>query len=171
MFSTQVWMCLYLDINFNCCSKFGQIHTHKKPTWLLWSFSGFPHRFPLWRGGGHPRGIWQKTRLFPDFFTPSLNKWYWWCWCCWYHWYYWCGWCCWWRLWNDLKEDLLSQDNLVRFHLLTILTRQGHISKVVVLFQISKSSTLSLMLADFFIWKIWEAPPKHNLSQGRSWKN
>ena len=48
-------------------------------------------------------------------------------------------------------EDLLSQDNLVRFHLLTILTRQGHISKVVVLFQISKSSTLSLILADFFI--------------------
>ena len=50
-----------------------------------------------------------------------------------------------------IKVDLPSQDHLVSFHLLTILTRQGHISKVVVLFQISKSSTLSLILADFFI--------------------
>ena len=127
-----------------------------------------PYRWPL---GGIRGGFGKRPGFFRIFFTPSLNKWYWWCWCCWYHWYHWCCWCCWWRLWNDLKEDLLSQDNLVRFHLLTILTRQGHISKVVVLFQISKSSTLSLILADYFIWKIWEAPPQHNLSQGRSWKN
>ena len=45
MFSTHVWMCIYLDVDFYYYSKFGQIHTHKKPAWLLWSFSGFPHRF------------------------------------------------------------------------------------------------------------------------------
>ena len=46
MFSTHVWMCIYLDVDFYYYSKFGQIHTHKKPAWFLWSFSGFPHRFP-----------------------------------------------------------------------------------------------------------------------------
>ena len=46
MFSTHVWMCIYLDVDFYYYSKFGQIHTHKKPAWLLWSFSGFPHRLP-----------------------------------------------------------------------------------------------------------------------------
>ena len=50
-----------------------------------------------------------------------------------------------------IKVDLSSQDHLVSFHLLTILTGQGHISKVVVLFQISKSSTLSLILPKYFI--------------------
>ena len=62
-----------------------------------------------------------------------------------------------------IKVDLPSQDHLVSFHLLTILTGQGHISKVVVLFQISKSSTLSLILPKYLIWKIWGAPPKRNL--------
>ena len=47
MFSTHVWMCICLDLDFYYYSKFGQIHTHKKTAWLLWSFSGFPHRFPL----------------------------------------------------------------------------------------------------------------------------
>ena len=50
-----------------------------------------------------------------------------------------------------IKVDLPSQDHLVSFHLLTILTGQGHISKVVVLFQISKSSTLSLILPKYLI--------------------
>ena len=59
---------------------------------------------------------------------------------------------------------LSSHDYLVSFYLLTILTGQGHISEVVVLYQISKSSTLLLILAEYFIWKIWGAPPKHNLS-------
>ena len=48
MFSTHVWMCICLDVDFYYYSKFGQIHTHKKPAWLLWSFFRFPHRFPLW---------------------------------------------------------------------------------------------------------------------------
>ena len=39
-----------------------------------------------------------------------------------------------------------------------------YFSVVVVLHQISKSSTLLLILAEYFIWKIWGAPPKHNLS-------
>ena len=35
MFSTQVWMCIYSGLNFIYYSKFGQIHTPKKPAWLL----------------------------------------------------------------------------------------------------------------------------------------
>ena len=50
-----------------------------------------------------------------------------------------------------IKVDLPSQDHLVSFHLLTILTGQGHISKVVVISQISKSPTLPLMLVEYFI--------------------
>ena len=38
-------MCIYSDVDFYYYSKFRQIHTHKKPAWLLQSFSGFPHRF------------------------------------------------------------------------------------------------------------------------------
>ena len=44
-----------------------------------------------------------------------------------------------------------SQDHLVGFHLMTILTGQSHISKVVVLSQVSESSTLILILAKYFI--------------------
>ena len=57
------------------------------------------------------------------------------------------------------RQDKVEENGLeaaritlfVSLRLLTILTRQSHISKVVVLFQISKSSTLSLILADYFI--------------------
>ena len=49
------------------------------------------------------------------------------------------------------KEDLFSQDHLVSFHLLIILIGQGHISKVVVISQISKSLTMPLMLVEYFI--------------------
>ena len=48
MFSTQVWMCIYSCVNFIYYREFGQIHTHRKPAWFLWSFSRFPHRFTLW---------------------------------------------------------------------------------------------------------------------------
>ena len=57
-----------------------------------------------------------------------------------------------------MKEDLPSQDHLVSFPMLTILTGQGHISKVVVVAQIFKSSTFPLILVKHLIWKIWGAP-------------
>ena len=47
-----------------------------------------------------------------------------------------------------------SQDHLVTFCLLIILKGQGHISKVVVLSQVSKSSTLPLILTEYFILHI-----------------
>lgn len=50
-----------------------------------------------------------------------------------------------------MKEDLPSQDHLVSFPMLTILTGQGHISKVVVLSQVSKSSTLPVIFTEYFI--------------------
>ena len=59
---------------------------------------------------------------------------------------------------------LSSQDELMSFHLLTIFTCQDHISKVVVLCQVSKSSTLPLIFAKYFIWKIRGATQTHNLS-------
>ena len=46
---------------------------------------------------------------------------------------------------------LPNQDKLMSYHLLTILTGQDHISKVVVLCQISKSSTLPLIFAKYII--------------------
>ena len=46
---------------------------------------------------------------------------------------------------------LPNQDKLMSFHLLTILTGQDHISKVVVFCQVSKSSTLALIFAKYFI--------------------
>ena len=54
IFSTHVWMCIYSDVDFYYYSKFGPIHTHKKPAWLLWSFSGFPHRLPQCPPTPHP---------------------------------------------------------------------------------------------------------------------
>ena len=63
------------------------------------------------------------------------------------------------RVW----ESKDSRD-LVSFHLLTILAGQSHIRNVVVLSQVSKSSTLILILAKYFIWKIWGAPQQHNHS-------
>ena len=51
------------------------------------------------------------------------------------------------------KEDMPSQDHLVSFDLLTILSGQGHISKVVVIFQISIRSTLPLKLVEYCIFK------------------
>ena len=50
-----------------------------------------------------------------------------------------------------MKEDLPSQDHIVNFPMLTILTGQGHISKVVVVAQIFKSSTLPLILVKHLI--------------------
>ena len=58
---------------------------------------------------------------------------------------------------------LPNQDKLMSFHLLTILTGQDHISKVFVLCQVSKSSTLPLIFAKYFIWKIWGATQTENL--------
>ena len=49
------------------------------------------------------------------------------------------------------KEDMPSQDHLVSFDLLTILSGQGHIRKVVVISQISIRSTLPLKLVKYFI--------------------
>ena len=46
---------------------------------------------------------------------------------------------------------LPSKDHLVSFHQLTILTGQSHISKVVVLSQVSNISTLPFILAKYFI--------------------
>ena len=45
---------------------------------------------------------------------------------------------------QDVLEERTrgNKNHLVSLHLLAILTGQGHISKVVVLFQISKNSTL-----------------------------
>ena len=44
-------MCIYLDVNFYYYSKFGQIHTHKKPAWLLWSFFWISTSFTIVGGG------------------------------------------------------------------------------------------------------------------------
>ena len=49
-------------------------------------------------------------------------------------------------------------------NLLTILTGQDHISKVVVFCQVSKSSTLPLIFAKYFIWKIKGATQTHKIS-------
>ena len=49
-------------------------------------------------------------------------------------------------------------------NLLTILTGQDHISKVVVFCQVSKSSTLALIFAKYFIWKIKEATQTNKIS-------
>ena len=46
---------------------------------------------------------------------------------------------------------LPSKDHLVSFRQLTILTGQSHISKVVVLSQVSNISTLPFILAKYFI--------------------
>ena len=46
---------------------------------------------------------------------------------------------------------LPNQDKLMSFHLLTILTGQDHISKVVIFCQLSKSSTLPLIFAKYLI--------------------
>ena len=46
---------------------------------------------------------------------------------------------------------LPNQDKLMSFHLLTILTGQDHISKDFVLCQVSKSSTMPLIFAKYFI--------------------
>ena len=66
-------MCLCLDVNFNCCSKFGLIHTHKEPTWLLWSFSRFPHRFP--QCPPTHREILKKGQVCPYTFCCYINGW------------------------------------------------------------------------------------------------
>ena len=49
------------------------------------------------------------------------------------------------------KEYLPSQDHLMSIHLMTILTGQGHINKVVNLSHISESSTMPFILAKYFI--------------------
>ena len=70
----------------------------------------------------------------------------------------WCwGWLCWW-------DDLRTQPRKTMSNLLTILTGQDHISKVVVFCQVSKSSTLPLIFAKYFIWKIKGATQTHKIS-------
>ena len=46
-----------------------------------------------------------------------------------------------------IKEYLPSQDHLMSIHLMTILTGQGHINKVVKLSHISESLTFPFILA------------------------
>ena len=43
IFSTHVWMPIYLDVDFSCFSKFGQIHTHKNMHVFFGGFSNSDH--------------------------------------------------------------------------------------------------------------------------------
>ena len=63
-----------------------------------------------------------------------------------------------------------SQDHLVSFCLLIILKGQGHISKVVVLSQVSQSSTLPLIFTEYFIsWFILHIHILHRLSAANTY--
>ena len=68
-------MCIYLGVDFYYYSKFGQIHTHKRPVWLLSSFSGFPHRFPLCPPPPFLAmpGFWQRLTLKPLPWWPNFK--------------------------------------------------------------------------------------------------
>ena len=57
-------MCIYLDVDFYYYSKFGQIHTHKKHAWFLWSFLDF---HIVSRCGGGVKGRLELFRKFISF--------------------------------------------------------------------------------------------------------